>query len=203
MIKICAWCKKEFEAKNEKRVCCCASCSEEYRKERAKRYQIEHKDRYQAKKPKRYCEKCGKEITGNRKKFCSDACYVAHVKKTGMPVICPQCGKEFIKKHTEVYCSLECRKAVKRERNRSPKLEIVKAPPRKQTKKNALVTAEKRARELGLSYGEYQVHMYAGDLDEYVKRKQRERSTADNVYTSAIGAGKARLKRKAWNCSDE
>lgn len=77
------------------------------------------------------CLQCGEPITAGsvrrEKKFCSDQCrmrwWAAHPelmnRKTGINMICPQCGKTFIVygKKKRVYCSRLCYSLGRKARN--------------------------------------------------------------------------------------
>lgn len=107
--KTCEWCKKEFEidytSKNNK------FCSKECREQ--SRTQLQ-------KKPKYYCQQCGKEILYSDKiyprKYCND-CYITARAKTQSKRIttsCSYCGKELsiipavYKQHKNHYCNVDC-----------------------------------------------------------------------------------------------
>ena len=54
------------------------------------------------------CLRCGKELTGEQRKFCSDSCRALYHNYKEEEKICPQCWKIFIWKHHIKYCNQEC-----------------------------------------------------------------------------------------------
>jgi len=74
MIKICAVCKKEFEATRPDKKFCSPECMKKMNIEYSRKYREAHHEHgpYQ-----KNCAVCGKEFETNRtdKKFCSRECY--------------------------------------------------------------------------------------------------------------------------------
>ena len=121
---------------------------------------------------KRYCEFCGKELTGRQTKFCSANCRNKELYRVQQSFnerhkrYCPLCGKEIVSLK-RIYCSDECSKKALRLREQSKREQAKKEQQEmdawikeRQMGKQVEVTLtfadiEKGMKETGLSYGEY------------------------------------------------
>lgn len=139
MIKVCAICNTSFEVDDEDR----------------------NRNR------RRYCGiECAEKAAYQRKKE-----YALNGKKM-FNVKCEICGKVFITCYSQkVTCSVECReeraRRVTREWSRVRREAILNGelpkPERKKAKQNKVATVEeiqKKAREAGMSYGQYMARLY-------------------------------------------
>lgn len=122
------------------------------------------------------CRMCGnKFLTDTNKRYCSDECKkkghdIIHAEwlKKNQPAtlppttkICKECGKEFIAKGssvvTQLYCGVKCRKKAGYRAWLERETEWGRQT-KKQNKKKPEVSLEemnRRAKEAGLSYGQY------------------------------------------------
>lgn len=98
MIKVCKKCGKEFKTVSSKRKYCSKECSYSDRQHMVK-----------------ICPICGKEFQPEKRntKYCSKECSIKSQIKQKL-VVCEYCGKEFLKKQTEIdrnnhnFCSRDC-----------------------------------------------------------------------------------------------
>ena len=81
--------------------------------------------------------------------------------------VCPMCGKTFIGKHNQKYCGKECSATATRERHKKQKRVDdykQKLEGYQQESKVSLEEAARKAREAGLTYGQYMAREYAGQI---------------------------------------
>ena len=73
-----------------------------------------------------------------------------------MSMNCKWCKKEFIQlRHTQTYCSVECRTKATRERDRERERKVREAKRMEKNKKSALRELTIEARAHGMTYGQY------------------------------------------------
>ena len=114
----------------------------------------------------KYCTTCAKEVERERRK----ARYYEHRTLAGEDVRkCKWCGKEFTTNKTNIYCSVECRQASAKVRDREYKAarlaehkERIAARRGKRNRESQIDSLAAAARAAGLSYGKYVAMKGAG-----------------------------------------
>lgn len=129
MIKICAWCGKEFEHKHPLKTYCSDLCAKLSHNQKCSKNQ----KRRLAMIPKktRICIVCGKEFVPGRggALVCSQECREQYAtsnrsqtqgcERIGKHRLCVVCGKEFESRYNLKICSEECRKIRDRKKKRA------------------------------------------------------------------------------------
>lgn len=109
------------------------------------------------KKEKKQCEHCGIDLPKGRTKYCSKKCSDAAFSKMNRKnKICEVCGKELVERQ-KFYCSPECAKEARRS-NKNEQCRKPKSEPKKKGRPKKVVSVVeicKRAKEEGLTYGQY------------------------------------------------
>ena len=130
MKKACLICGKEFDCRNQARICPeCRTAG------------------------KRICGRCGKEfVTKSKTRYLCKECKDLYQKATPTKRICKICEKAFEAVGTAKYCptcrELEAQRLAERAREKREKRRVPSDPQH-------LADMAKAARELGISYGQY------------------------------------------------
>jgi len=130
----------------------------------------------------KYCRFCGREYeTRNGRLICYDPECVARQKEEyrsrdrerhtkHYETTCPVCGKEFIAKSTQIFCSENCRhkaEAIRRSGGEVITTARTECDIRKPKKrKSGIDTILKECKRQGISYGEWQKHK---TIEEFAK----------------------------------
>lgn len=153
LTKICAVCGKAFVTKRPNKRTCSAECSVELERKRTRINNKSHRG---------VCRECKKEFVGYKgQKFCSVACKNKYIRRNKGKVrcMCRVCGAEFLSEFKTDYCSENCRliaynmgvSAAKKER-------------RKSKKRDSLSEYALKARNAGMTYGQYVGQEYIENL---------------------------------------
>lgn len=172
---LCVFCGKEFEAMNKSKKYCSYNCRYEHKLDLKRIEREQEKETRIAK-----CSWCGKEYQQEYgRRYCSPECKRCQINERAREakknkrlkqypkiVKCVYCGKEFEKPFGTTslkYCSDECRDAV----YKGSSLDQF-ADAGKKIKTESFAEIDRKCKELGISYGKYQLMKY---LEEQ-KRKE-------------------------------
>ena len=120
----CIICGKDFTSRHPQTKTCCKECSEENKRNYARKFQKDTRERRHS--HLKMCKGCGKLFKGRKTQlFCTAECYLNHQEKK-LPkndLICEICHKPFkAVRNDSKYCGKVCRSVASLRRMREKKL---------------------------------------------------------------------------------